>query len=127
MVTTFSQILVIHTPGRKRANLEVLLGSIFPTTLIQVADNPAEGLKELLCDHPALVLISDHLSGEEMACYMQEIHRRNSQARVLLMLSHPQENNPYAAIQADGILYDGFSIRLLLGMLDRFHAQVKES
>jgi hypothetical protein len=117
MVATFSQVLVIHAPGRKRANLEVLLGAIFPNGSIQVVDNPVEGLEKLLCDWPALVLISNRLAREEMACYLEEIHRRNPQARVLLMLPHPQENNPYAEIQVDGILYDGFSIRFLLEML----------
>ncbi len=117
MVTTFSQILVIHAPGRKRDNLEVLLGSIFPTGAIQAADNPAQGLEGLLRDRSALVLIGDPLTGEEMACYVQEIHRLNPQARVLLMLPHPQENNSHAEIQADGILYDGFPIRWLIEML----------
>ncbi len=120
MAKSITKILVVHEPGRKRANLVVLLGSIVPAKRILVVDTPEDSL-DLLCDNPpVLVLMGVYLSRLEMDRYLREISRRNSQSRVLLMLPHPLDCDPYPENHVDGILYDGFSPCILKEMLGRF-------
>jgi DNA-binding NarL/FixJ family response regulator len=127
MTAPLSRILVIHPRGRKLENLIVYLETILQMEDIQVAETLAEGLEHLQSNHPELILISDFHPTEILESFTKKIHHENPQGRIVFMLPHPQENNPYVSIQADGILYDGFSPQTLKEMLVQFSISIGET
>jgi DNA-binding NarL/FixJ family response regulator len=120
MTIPFSRTLVIHSRGRKQENLVFFLRAILQMADILVVENLAEGLEHIQNSDPELILINDFCLLEDLICFTKKIHHENPQSRIVLMLPHPQENYPYMDVEADGILYDGFSPQMLKEMLVRF-------
>jgi DNA-binding NarL/FixJ family response regulator len=115
----YGQVAVVLAPGRKRENLVALLASIFPVEKIQIIECTREGLKDLSTSGVGLIFVDYSVAREGLVKMLEEFRRRNPQCRVILLLAHPHEKGLDAEIHADGILYDGFSTRTLMNMLDQ--------
>ncbi len=62
----FTQVLIIHQPGRKQANLAVLLNSILENTPVELADSFTEGLEVMQPIGSELILVGANLAEQEI-------------------------------------------------------------
>jgi hypothetical protein len=127
MTPFFSQILIIYQPGRKRDNLAVLLASILPDAQIVAAGDFRGAAASLSVDRSVLVIIGPCQTSNELGEAIRNIHRANPCAKVLQMVSQPQDLPGQTNVATDGVLYDGFSSRTLAEMLSHWSGLGKEN
>jgi hypothetical protein len=123
MNETASKILIIHSPGRKRTNLAVLLDSILPAVEIHLADNFETGLGLVETKGPDVVLIGPIPFDGTLDAELKILQQQYPQVRIVLLLSHPNEVALSGISTAGSVLYDGFSPRTLLGLFNQFSSE----
>ncbi len=115
--TSFSQIIVVSAPGRRRDSLLVLLSSMIGAKEVYAANTFEEGKRLLEKQSNSLVIVDHHiLQNIDKGC-INEIRSSNPKTRMILMLPYPKQKDPSIEVKVDAVLYDGFSSAALIQLI----------
>jgi len=85
------------------------MSTVFDPKIIHYTSQYQQIKDMLIENQPTLIIMHHSIPQEEMSCIDKDIRKINSDVRILLLLSHPQQISHFASIFSDGIIYDDFS------------------
>ena len=99
--------LIVAHPGPVRDGLRALLTAIPQVESSKEVDDASSALRIVKEHHPALVLISTDLSGDEVWDLLRQIKAERPQTRSILLVNDVQQQRLAQAAGADGVLFEG--------------------
>jgi DNA-binding NarL/FixJ family response regulator len=99
--------LIVAHPGPVRDGLRALLTAIPQVESSKEVDDASSALRIVKEHHPALVLISVDLSGDEVWDLLRQIKAERPQTRSILLVNDVQQQRLAQAAGADGVLLEG--------------------
>jgi two-component SAPR family response regulator len=117
MTRKTTRVIIIAPPGRRRENLILLLRSFLGSIDVRGVDTFSEAIRQLKSYKPCLVLIDHSIRQEEVEDGMNKIRTMTPAVKIILLQTHPENNQHIPEGQPDGILVDGFSAAGLSEMI----------
>ena len=99
--------LIVAHPGPVRDGLRALLTAIPQVESSKEVDDASSALRIVKEHHPALVLISVDLSGDEVWDLLRQIKAERPQTRSILLVNDVHQQRLAQAAGADGVLLEG--------------------
>jgi DNA-binding NarL/FixJ family response regulator len=107
-------------PSRLREILAALLASLPHVELLPLADDAARAMEQFGHSRPSVVLLDYELAGSAALSALRSLKSDDPGVRCVVLVNSYKAELLARSAQADAVLYKGFSVQDLMGLMARY-------